>query len=108
KIKDIPEEFLAEAGKYYARIGDVEAAQAQLDRLRERLEGRQTNQNQTLLRLLESEIELSKGNLDASYNLLSSAPDYPWANLYWPLQESRAYIGLATRHPDMTTKASKE
>jgi hypothetical protein len=107
-VKDVPEEFLAEAGKYYARIGDLESAQALLNKLRIRLAGRQTNQNQLLLDLLQSEIELKKGNTEASFNLLFQAPNYAWAYLYWQVQESRAYIALATDHPDQAINACKE
>lgn len=108
EVKDVPEEFLAEAGKFYARIGDLETAQAFLDRLRKRLAARQSHQNLVLLSLLESEVELKKGNLEASFNLLAQTPDYPWAYLYWQVQESRAYIALATGHPEEATKVCKE
>jgi tetratricopeptide (TPR) repeat protein len=108
QIREVRDEFLAESGKYYARLGDLKKASEIIKGLRARLADRSTNQNQLLLALLESEIELGKGNLQQSFALMSQTPDYPWAYLYWPAHESQAHISIATGHPDAAIKACNE
>ena len=107
-VINVRDEVLAEVGKYYARLGDLERAQELLETLRSHLVGRSTNQNDMLLKLLQGEIELEKGNSKESFSLMSQAPDYPWAHSYWSTQESRAYIALATHHADVAIKICNE
>lgn len=108
QVSNVREEELAEVGKYYARLGDAEKAREVLDKLHRRLDQRSTNQNLSLLKLLESEIELAKGNSDAAFLLASQAPDYAWSYSYWEAQETRAHVALAAGHPEIAIKSCNE
>lgn len=107
-VKNVRDEYLAEAGKYYARLGDTKRASEILDDLRKRLIGQSTNQNRSLIRMLEAEIQFQSGNLRESFSLISEAHGYPWTDLYWAVQESRAHIAIASGNFDEAIAACTE
>jgi tetratricopeptide (TPR) repeat protein len=108
QVQSVRNEFLAEVGKYYARLGDLEQAERILAYLKGRLAGRITNQNQATVNLVESEIELKRGNSQRSFDLISSAAQYPWLYLYLPVEDSLANAALASGHYDTAAAAYKE
>jgi len=107
KVQGVRDEYFVEAGKYYARLGDLKEAGEVLDELRKRLAGRETNQNRALLELLEGEIELARGNKDKSFTLISSAATYPWAYSYFSVQESLGNAALASGRNEIAIQAFK-
>ncbi len=101
---EVRDEYLAEIGKYYVRIGDVPKARQILEMLQSRLAGRLTRQNLATTQLLEAEIDAQAGNGDAAVEKLMSASIYPWRYLYWPVHDSLADIALSTHHCDVALR----
>lgn len=107
EVKDVRDEYLAEAAKYYARLGNWEEAQRMMEDLKQRVAGRESNQNRALLALIEGEIELKKGNAERAFTLLSAAAAYPWTYLFFPIQESLGNAALASGHYDAAIRTFK-
>jgi eukaryotic-like serine/threonine-protein kinase len=95
-VKNVRDEFLAEAGKYYARIGEVRAAREILAQLKGALEGHENNYNLALLQLLEGEIDLQDGNAEKGFELIAAAASYSWRYLYLQAHESLGNSALRT------------
>ena len=108
QVQKVRDEYLAEAGKYYARLGDTQHAEDILGRLKSHLAGRATNQNRAIIQLVEGEIELKKGNARKSFELISTAAQYPWAYSFIPIKESLANAALSSGHYDIAVSAYQE
>jgi hypothetical protein len=106
QVQGVRDEYLAEVGKYHARLGDGQAERI-LQELRARVARRETNQNLALLELVEGEIELEKGHFDRGFTLISSAAAYPWSYSYLSLQESLGNAALKSGNPQLAIQAFK-
>jgi len=107
QVRDVRDEELAEAGKYYARLGNLQEAQWVLNELKNRVAGRESNQNRAVLELLEGEIELKKGNSERAFTLISGAAAYSWNYLFFTVQESLGNAALASGHHETAIRAFK-
>ncbi len=106
-VTHVRHESFAEAGKYYARIVDIHEAENLLMKLKRELQGSEVYENRALLKLLEGEIELAKGNRERVFDLLSDAARYPWRCLYLQVQDSLGQAALASGHFDVAADAYK-
>jgi len=97
-MEEVRDEHLAEAAKLYARVGNLAKSQNILDRLRSRLGARLTDQNLSMVRMLEGELELKRGDPASAFETLSSAASYRWRYSYWAVQDSLANAALASHH----------
>jgi tetratricopeptide (TPR) repeat protein len=106
QVAGIRDEYMAEVGKYYARIGDLQKADELLANLRARMAKRETNYaNRALIELLEGEIQLKRGRADRALKVLSDAAKYPWRYLYLQVHDSLASAALAAGRPDIARES---